>query len=141
LTDIQAESQMFVENISDFNKKRQEVATQLELSNAMLEYVNSDSPSDLLPANLGISENGVNNTISEYNNLVLERNRILSGSTERSPVVADLNARLSQIRANVIRSLQRMRSNLLISQEELSRQAAEMGTRIASVPGKEKQFR
>ncbi|MGM1057517.1 MAG: GumC family protein [Bacteroidota bacterium] len=141
LTDIQAESEMFVENASEFNKKRQEVATQLELSSAMLEYINTDSSSDLLPANLGIAESGVNQTISEYNSLVLERNRILRGSTERNPVVVDLNTQLEQIRVNVIRSLQRMRSNLLISQTELNRQAAEMGSRIASVPGKEKQFR
>src|SRR5690606_21488957 len=67
--------------------------------------------------------------------------RILSGSTERNPVVVDLNNQLEQIRANVIRSLQRMRSNLLIAQEELNRQAAEMGSRIAAVPGKEMQFR
>lgn len=141
LTDIEAESEMFIENVSDFNKRRQEVATQLELSDAMLEYLNSDSTSDLLPANLGISEEGVNSVISEYNNLVLERNRILSGSTERNPVIIDLNTQIEQIRANVLRSLQRMRSNLLISMQELNRQAAEMGSRIASVPGKEKEFR
>jgi capsular exopolysaccharide synthesis family protein len=141
LTDIQAESEMFVENASDFNKKRQEVITQLELSSAMLEYIKTDSSSDLLPSNLGIAESGVNQTISEYNRLVLERDRILRGSTERNPVVMDLNNQLGQIRVNVIRSLERMRSNLLISQSELNRQATEMGSRIASVPGKEKQFR
>src|SRR5690606_27124166 len=141
LTDIEAESQMFIENISDFNKKRQEVATQLELSNAMLEYINSDSQSDLLPANRGMSEAGVNAAIAEYNSLVLERNRVLSGSTERNPVVISLTDQLEQIKGNVIVSLQRMRSNLLISQRELSRQAGEMGSKIAAVPGKEKQFR
>ena len=141
LTDIQAESQMYITSAGEFNKKRQEVATQIELSNAMLEYINSDTKAELLPANLGISETGVNSIISEYNALVLERNRILSGSTERNPVVADLNSQLTQIRANVIRSLQRMRSNLLLTQEELGRQAGQMGTQIAAVPGKEKEFR
>ena len=141
LTDIQAESEMFIENVSDFNKERQEVATQLELSNAMLDYLKTDKSSDLLPANLGITEEGVNSIISQYNKLVLERNRILSGSTEKNPVVKTLNSQLEQIRGNVLRSLQQMRSNLLIAQEELDQQAALMGSKIASVPGKEKQFR
>ena len=141
LTDIQAESQLYVQSVGEFKKRRQEVATQIELSNAMLEYINKENNIDLLPANLGISESGVNSVISEYNSLVLERNRILSGSTERNPVVVDLNAQLGQIRSNVIRSLQRMRSNLLISQEELDRQTAQLGSQIADVPGMEKQFR
>jgi len=141
LTDIQAESQLFIENASDFNKKRQDVNTQLELSNAMIDYITKDSDSDLLPSNLGISESGVNSVISEYNTLVLERNRILRGSTAKNPVVVDLNMQIEQIKANVLQSLQRMRSNLRIAKDDLDRQAASMGSKIASVPGKEKQYR
>jgi len=141
LTDIQAESEMFIENASEFNKKSQEVNTQLELSNAMLDYIAKNSEIDLLPANLGISEVGVNSVISEYNSLVLERNRILSGSTPKNPVVISINSQLEQIKGNVLRSLQRMRSNLRIVREDLDRQSATIDSRIASVPGKEKQFR
>ncbi|CAM4052987.1 GumC family protein [Gillisia hiemivivida] len=141
LTDIQAESQIFIENASDFNKKKQDINTQLELSNAMLDYLSKDSESDLLPSNLGISESGVNSVISEYNTLVLERNRILRGSTLKNPVVIDLNTQIEQIKANVLQSLQRMRSNLRIAKGDLDQQAATMGSKIASVPGKEKQYR
>jgi len=141
LTDIQAESQMFIENASDFNKKVQDVNTQLELSNAMIDYIQKDSESDLLPSNLGIAETGVNSVISEYNTLVLERNRILRGSTLKNPVVIDLNTQIEQIKANVLQSLQRMRSNLRIARGDLNQQAATMGSKIASVPGKEKQYR
>jgi tyrosine-protein kinase Etk/Wzc len=141
LTDIMAESQLFIENASEFNKKKQEVATQLELSNAMLSYIKTNSESDLLPANLGIAEDGVNSVISQYNSLVLERNRILRGSTEKNPVVLSLNSQLEQMKANVVQSLERMRSNLRIAQQDLEQQAAKIGSKIASVPGKEKQYR
>ncbi|WP_026837176.1 GumC family protein [Gillisia sp. JM1] len=141
LTDIEAESEMFIENASDFNKKRQDVNTQLELSNAMIDYVSKDSESDLLPSNLGISETGVNSVISEYNNIVLERNRILRGSTPKNPVIIDLNSQISQIKGNVLQSLLQMRANLKIAKEDLDKQAGVIGSQIASVPGKEKQFR
>ena len=71
LTDIEAESEMFIENVSDYNKREQEIGTQLELVNTMISYLKSDSGSDLLPANLGIEEQSVNSSIEEYNNLVL----------------------------------------------------------------------
>jgi len=141
LTNIEAESEIFIENASEYRKRQQEVGTQLELANAMINYLQTGSNSDLLPANLGIEETGVNEVIKEYNSLVLERNRILSGSTRKNPVVIRLDSQIEQMRANVMQSLQRMRSNLQIAQEDLDRQAAAIGSQISAVPAKERKYR
>ena len=141
LTDIEAESEMFIENASEFNKREQELGTQLELANTMIEYLKRDSKSDLLPANLGIEEEAVNSSIEEYNNLVLERNRILSGSTEKNPVVVRLNNQIEQIRGNVLASFERLRSNLRVAQQELERQGSVINSKISAVPAKERQYR
>ncbi|WP_424494674.1 GumC family protein [Salinimicrobium sp. GXAS 041] len=141
LTDIEAQSQIFIQNANDYNKQRQEVGTQLELAEAMLDYIASNSKSDLLPANLGIAESGVNQQISEYNNLVLERNRIFRGSSEKNPVVIRLNNNIDQIKNNVVQSLKTMHSNLEISQEDLRRQALSIGHQIYAVPSKEREYR
>ncbi|OEY71869.1 GumC family protein [Salegentibacter salarius] len=141
LTNIEAESEMFIENASDYKKRQQEVGTQLELANAMITYLETGGNSDLLPANLGIQETGVNELIGEYNTLVLERNRILSGSTEENPVVLRLNSQVEQMRNNVMQSLERMRNNFRIAQKDLDRQAAIIGSQISSVPSKERKYR
>lgn len=141
LTDIQTESRMYMESARDYNVRRQEVGTQIELGQAMLQHLSTVSKSDLLPANLGIQEAGVNQQIGEYNNLVLERNRILGSSTEKNPVVVRLNNRLDQIKNNVSQSLQSMLNNLRISQDELNRQSSSIGSRILAVPSQERQYR
>lgn len=141
LTDIQAQSQIFIQNANDYNKRRQEVGTQLELARAMLDYIASNTKSDLLPTNLGISEVGVNQQINEYNNLVLERNRILAGSSVKNPMVIRLDNNIEQIKNNVVQSLKTMYSNLEISQEELKRQASSIGSQIYAVPSKERAYR
>ncbi|MCH4821973.1 polysaccharide biosynthesis tyrosine autokinase [Gramella lutea] len=141
LTDIEAESEMFIENVSEFNKRQQEVGTQLELANTMIDYLESDSGSDLLPANLGIEEESVNSSIQEYNNLVLQRNRILSASTKKNPIVVRLNNQIEQIRGNVLSSFERLESNLKVAQQELQRQGSVINSKISAVPGKERQFR
>lgn len=141
LTDIEAQSQLFLQNANDYNKQRQEVGTQLELANAILEYISSNSQSELLPTNLGLSEGGVNQQINEYNNLVLERNRILGGSGEKNPVIVRLNTHIEQLKGNIVQSLMRMRSNLQIGREDLNRQASSIGSQIYAVPAKEREFR
>lgn len=141
LTDIQAESEMFIETASEYKKRNQEVGTQLELANAMIDFLKAGNESDLLPANLGLQGEGVNQQIEEFNNLVLERNRILSGSTDRNPVVVQLNSQINQIKGNILQSLERMRSNLNIAKADLQRQGAAIGSQISAVPAQERQYR
>ena len=141
LTDIQAESQMFVETASDYNKKRQEIGTQIELVNAMLDYLSTSSNSELLPANLGIQEDLVNQKIAEYNDMVLERNRIMNSSTELNPTVIRINNSIEQVKSNILLSLQRLSKNLQISQAEVSRQVRSIGSKILAVPSQEREYR
>lgn len=143
LTDIEAESKLFIENASDFRNRQLAVETQLELARTMIEYLKSDKEG-LLPANLGFEEGGnegVANIINSYNQLVLERDRILAGSTENNPVIVNLNNQISQIRANVLESLNNMKTSLLIAKKDLDTQEAKIDAQIAKVPSKEKQFR
>ena len=141
LTNIETESEMFVQTASDYNQKRQEIGTQMELVNAMLDYLSSSSNSELLPANLGIQENGVNQQISEYNNLVLQRNRIMQSSTELNPSVIRINNQLDQIKANILQGLQRLRNNLQISLNDINRQVRSIGSKILAVPSQEREYR
>ncbi len=139
--DIQTESSIFINTASEYNKRKQEVQTQFELVNSLLSYIENDEKTNLLPANLGISETGVNAVIGEYNSLVLTRNRVLSGSTERNPTVIALNSQIGQIKDNVIITLKRVKNNLRISLQEVNRQTRLIGSQIASVPEKERLYR
>ena len=141
LTDIKTESQLFVQTASEYNEKRQEIGTQMELVNAMLDYLSSSSNSELLPANLGIQESAVNHLIGEYNDLVLQRNRIMRSSTELNPAVIRINNNIEQIKANILQSLQRLRNNLQISQNEVNRQVQSVGSKILAVPSQEREYR
>lgn len=141
LTDIRTESQMFVQTASEYNERRQEIGTQIELVNAMLDYLSTSSNSELLPANLGIQESAVNQLISEYNNLVLQRNRIMRSSTELNPAVIRINNNIEQLKGNILQSLQSLRSTLRISQNEVNRQVQSVGSKILAVPSQEREYR
>ncbi|MDX1760562.1 MAG: polysaccharide biosynthesis tyrosine autokinase [Christiangramia sp.] len=141
LTNIEAESQLFIENASEFRKEQLEVETQLELANTMIDYLKTEGKDGLLPANLGFSESSLVSAIQAYNQMVLERNRVLSGSTERNPVVVNLNNQIADMKSSVMESLLNLRNSLQISQRDLSAREASINAQIAGVPSKEKQFR
>ncbi|MET7030066.1 GumC family protein [Sediminicola luteus] len=140
LTNIDAESSMIIQNVSDYNKRQQEVGTQLELTSSMLNYMDSEK-TVLFPSNLGIEETSVNQLIEEYNKLVIERNRVLAGSTERNPVVVRLDSQIAQLKNSVKVSLEGRRNNLIIASDNLRRQSGKLGSQISEVPGQERRFR
>ncbi len=141
LTDIAMEGQLFLQNQSEFNKRQLEVEMQLELIRTMIDYVKKGRESELLPTNLGIEKEGVAAAISSYNQLVLERNRIMGSSTDKNPVIVNLNDQISAVRATVLESLYNAKTSLEISKSDLTAQEATVGSKIASIPSKEKIFR
>lgn len=141
LTDIETEAQIILENASEFDKRQLDVGTQLELANTMLDYMNSAGENDLLPTNIALQSEGVPTAISNYNQLLLERNRLLKNSTLKNPVVENLNNQISQIRSGIAQSLENQKNNLQIALRDLNYKEASLNTQIAKVPRNEKLYR
>lgn len=142
LTDIEAESVLFLENVNEVNKKHLEVATQMEVTNTMIAYLNEGDNAKLLPTNLsGQESEGMAELINTYNTLVIERNEMLKNSTDKNPVVKNINSQIDQLRSTVLNGLQTQKTGLRIAMNDLRRQEAIMDNKIAKVPGKEKEFR
>lgn len=142
LTNIEAEGSLIIENASEYRKREQDIETQLSISRSILNYLrNNEGNTDLLPANLGLEGESVNAQITNYNDLVLERNRILSGATELNPTVTRLNSQINQIKSMIASGLERNQSSLRIALNSLNRQTNLIGSEISKVPAKERQFR
>lgn len=141
LTDIAVEGQLFLQNESEFNKRQLEVDMQLELVETMIESLKGGSESDLLPTNLGVEKEGVSAAINTYNTLVLERNRLLGSSTEQNPSVINLNHQINSVKNTILGGLENARTSLEIARNDLNAQASVVGSKISSIPSKEKAFR
>src|SRR5690606_38021131 len=80
---LQAQAQLSLQNASDNTKKLMDLSTQLEMVDAVLQAANS-SGEQLLPTNVGMPS-GLDPIISEYNQLVITRNRTAKQATGANP--------------------------------------------------------
>lgn len=141
LTDIDTEAKLFIEGSNEYNKKRVEIEIQLNMVGSMLEFIHKSTPSDLLPTNMISSDEGANGLMNSYNQLVLERNRILKSATVDNPTVVKLDQQLASLKTNVAESLRRLQSNLNIQKRDLKRQEGLLDSKISDIPVQERQFR
>ncbi|MDC8004582.1 polysaccharide biosynthesis tyrosine autokinase [Aureisphaera galaxeae] len=141
LTNIEAEAQLILQDASEFEKRRFDVNTQLELANTMIDYMESSSSNDLLPANIGLSGDEVSRSVDNYNELILRRNELLKTSTSKNPVVVNLNNQIEDIRSGILGSLKNTTNSLKISLRDLNFKEASINSKLSQVPTTEKIYR
>ena len=141
LTDIETEAKLFIEGSSEYNKKRVEMEIQLNMVASMLDFIKKSTNADLLPANIISKEGDASGLMDSYNQLVLERNRILKSATAVNPTVLKLEEQIASLKANVTQSLLRLQANLNIQKRDLRSQEGLMDTKIGEIPVQERQFR
>lgn len=141
LTNIEAEAQLILQNASEFEKRQFDVNTQLELANTMIEYMEKSSQNDLLPSNIGLEGEDVTESVNNYNQLILQRNKLLKTSTAKNPVVVNVNNQIEDIRNNILSSLKNTTNALKISLRDLNFQESALNSKLSQVPTKEKIYR
>ena len=141
LTDIKAISQLYLDESSHYATKAFEVRNQLSVANYIKEYLNDPANSmALIPANLGIGSTSVDAEIKEYNDLVLQRDRLQTGSGANNPMIADLNAAIASIRSAILNSIENLVSTLDLQLSRIERQERDILSRMSSSSGQELQL-
>ncbi len=141
LTDIASEANI---NLNVGAANRQELAnteTQLSIAASMQDILDQQSGYDVLPANIGLNDPTVASTTEKYNQLVLERNRLLKSSTERSPIIQNLDQQLNGLRQSMSSSLNSTINSLNLQVNTLRGQQAIINSKIYSAPGNERALR
>src|SRR5690606_6789458 len=78
ITGASTEVQQYLEQAGEYNRKVEEFETQLRILAAIEEYLQNDEQGDqLVPSALGIQDITLQNLIGQFNELQLERQRLL----------------------------------------------------------------
>ncbi|UFH35735.1 GumC family protein [Flavobacterium acetivorans] len=141
LTDIESEAKLFIEGSSEYDKKGVEAAIQLNMVQSMLDFIKKSSNSDLLPTNVIGGDADASSLINTYNQLILDRNRLLKSATSLNPSVVKMDQQIASLRSNVVSSLGRLQSNLRIQKSDLKSEEGVLNRKVEKIPSQERQFR
>lgn len=142
LTDLSSQSSIFLQSERDIESQQVATSTQLKLVDYMTDYLkdNTDN-SDLIPANLSFEDQSINKLTQQHNSLVIQRNRLLKASSNKNPVVENLNAQIVSLKQSINQSLTNARSSSQIRLNALKKEDSRISSQIYSAPKKERQFR
>lgn len=139
ITDLSSEAQIALTGNAEYEKKRVENQTQINLIMDLQKYMQGNEY-EVLPTNVGLQDVGLSGAIDRYNEMLVERNRLLRTSTESNPAIVNLNTSIRAMRGNVQTTLDATLKGLQITKADLAREASRYSRRISDAPTQERQF-
>ena len=139
ITDLTSDAQIALTGSAEYEKKRVENQTQINLLQDLQKYMQNEGY-EVLPSNIGLQDLNLAAAINRYNEVLVERKRLLRTSTENNPTIINLDTSIGAMKENVQVSLDRVLRGLFITKADLDREANRYSRRISEAPGQEREF-
>lgn len=141
ITDLAIEGEIGLKTSSEARAKQLEIASQLELTNNLISFVSKQGNYQVIPNNIGLSNPGAVANITTYNQLILERNRLLENATPQNPLVIEVTNQINNLRPTILQNLQKSRDGLQLSVNGYESEQNLVSGKISKIPTQEKIFR
>lgn len=141
VVDISSSANMYMTETQKYNTDALELETQLRLASYIKDYLTDPKKeTDLIPANTGISDMNIETQINQYNVAKLKRDKLITDSSERNPVVEELNNSLRAMKQNIIRAVDNMIVSINVKLRDAQSREQQAQVRVSSIPTKERKM-
>ncbi|MFC0604062.1 GumC family protein [Winogradskyella pulchriflava] len=141
IVDIATDAELGLEQRAQSEEELFRLQNQLTLSKLLDNSLNTNSESDLLPANIGIENTGINALISEYNLAVINRDKLVSSAGANNPTVRLAESRVADLKSNINRSIKAYTNQLETSLRQSKSRNQKFAGRVSQIPEQERLFK
>lgn len=135
LPDVSAVSSMYLNQSQEASRKQQELDNQLYTARYIRNNMSaSQDPSRMLPSPASLNSPGLASQITKYNDLVLQRNNLVANSSERNPLVVEMDTNLRAMHVTILSSLDDLINTLQAQMSSLQQAEQRATARLADNP-------
>ncbi|MCC8426380.1 tyrosine-protein kinase family protein [Mucilaginibacter sp. UR6-11] len=137
--DATAGTQINLEKSAEYGQLLEASNVQMNIVNSLSAYLsNTNNQFAVIPSTMGLKDPVLNTLIGRFNDLQIERNRMLHSANLSNPLVQNLSDQISSLRSNIMENLGNIKKGFLIENDQLKKNSAQYTSRIQSVPALER---
>ncbi len=140
LTDIGAETQIFLENIQENDTRLQEINTQIEVLASVERYIEASGEGAIAPATYLISDPVLVSLLTRYADLKQQQERYTRTTQAGNPLLETVNSLLANTRQAIKENLQNLRRGLDITKQNLASVNSRFSQGLRAIPQKEREY-
>ena len=139
IVDPKINSAQTVASSEVYTQKLAEMNMQIELLRSINDYMNEPANKyQTLPSNVGLTDPTSSQLINKYNEIAMERNRLLRSASENSPSVVPLTSQLDELTGSIRRAMGQAQRNAEIQRNNTQQQYNIYSGQISSTPAQER---
>lgn len=140
LTDLVTDASIKISEKTTYDNELFKAKSQKDLSKLLRDAI-FDEPYKLLPVNIGIESQSINDIINDYNMVINERSSYLMSAGPNNSIVKTIEQKLDGILENIIISIDNYQKNLDVKINNLELKEKELASVYDNVPQSEKVLR
>ena len=139
IVDFSQNAALYLTEESTARKQALELETQVAVTKYLSDFLQDKSKSTETIPVLTIGNATFGTLIADYNELVMQRNRLQENSSETSPAVRDLDRQIASLRSSLMGSIASHLKSLELQLARARATEAQISGRMGQVPDKEQQ--
>ncbi|MCL1944030.1 MAG: polysaccharide biosynthesis tyrosine autokinase [Candidatus Azobacteroides sp.] len=140
ITDINSAANLYFQRSGQNEQDRLQLETQLNLISFVETFVlNPDNKNKLIP-NLSLADVSITGLIGRYNEVLLNRERLVKATSESNPALIQMNEQIESMRQGIITAISNVKHTAMISKQNLERQNVINNARVQTVPALDRQY-
>ncbi|MGX5857985.1 GumC family protein [Dyadobacter jiangsuensis] len=140
ITDISAESQLFLENIKENDSKLNEVNTKISILESVENYIQNSGEGAVAPATYMIDDPVLVSLLTKFNELELQRERYARTTSPNNPLLQTINTQLAGTRQSIRENVQNLKRGMAVTKRNLENINNRFSAGLRSIPKKEREF-
>lgn len=141
VVDIASDASQAAGEQANYERAYAENEVQLSLMNHLKNHIlSTENQYEVIPANIGLTNGDLNTVVERYNEMLIERKRLLRTSHEDNPAVQSLNASIEVMRNSVMAAIQTAEKGLQINRQALKTQTRKFAGKVSDAPVQEKEY-
>lgn len=132
--DFEAAGSSYFQETQQLNQEMMDLNNQLQMTRYVRNYLSNEMDDKPLPTNTGMQNLNIQSQISEYNTKLLERNNLLTKTSDKNPLIQNMDKDLEELRGAIIGSVDNYVVNLQTQMGSLQSARGASTSKLAANP-------
>jgi tyrosine-protein kinase Etk/Wzc len=135
VTELNSDAQMNLQSSGEYGQQLASSEVQVSLVQSIIGYLNGgDHKFDLVPTTLGLKDPTLMSLTDKYNNLQIERERLLKTVRVNNPLVVNISDQLTGLKGKILENLGVIKRGLDLERSSLRNKTAQFESRLHQTP-------
>ena len=139
VTNLSVDASQNVQMSSEYSSRLSQANSQIQMLDYLREFVNNPAnKNQIIPSNVGLTDNASTALIANYNQAVQDRNRLLKAASEQAPQVQTITATINELQSSIQTALLQARKSADIARQGIQSEYSKYQGRVSAAPIQER---